>query len=125
MEQVTIINTMKDFNNACVRGDLLSIVKSKNHPELLNAGFYSACRGGHKDLAELMITKGAKHWNDGLRAGCEEGHLEIVELMITKGASDYNSGLNNACFRGHKDLVKLMILQGANRCGCRKSITEH
>ena len=49
--------------------------------------FFVACLVGHKRLAELMIVKGADHWNDGLAAACQGGHKELVELMIAKGTS--------------------------------------
>ena len=33
-----------------------------------------------------MISKGANDWNYGLDGACEGGHKEIVNYMISKGA---------------------------------------
>jgi len=52
----------------------------------LNEGLFRACRGGHRDLAELMIKKGATDLNWGLEGACEGGHRELAEWMIEKGA---------------------------------------
>ena len=56
-----------------------------------NEGLYSACSGGHKELA-IMIARGASDWNGGLYYACEGGHKDLAELMIAKGADDWNWG---------------------------------
>ena len=71
-------------------------------------------RSGHKELVELMISKGADNWNDGLAGACQGGHTEIVKLMIKKGATNWNGGLYRACKGCHKELIELMIIKGAN-----------
>ena len=43
--------------------------------------------GGHRELADLMIEKGATDWNWGLRMACYGGHRELADLMIEKGAT--------------------------------------
>jgi hypothetical protein len=78
----------------------------------MNWELRNACFRGHKELAELMILKGATNWDSGLRAACEGGRKELAELMILKGANDWNCGLQLACLCGHKELVELMILNG-------------
>ncbi len=35
-----------------------------------------------------MIFKGAAYWNGGLWHACEEGQKEMADLMISKGAAD-------------------------------------
>ncbi len=75
-----------------------------------NWGLEGACKGGHLDIIELMIDKGA---NWGLEGACKGGHLDIIELMIEKGAKDWNWGLEGACEGGHLDIIKLMIKKGA------------
>ena len=62
-----------------------------------------------------MISKGANNWNNGLYGACIGGHKEIVELMISKGARiigilDYIEHVK----RGHIEIVELMISKGAN-----------
>jgi len=77
-------------------------------------GFVCACCYGNQDIVELMIEKGANNWNLGLFGACRGGHQEIVQLMITMGATDWNGGLYAACEHGHKEIVELMIKKGAN-----------
>jgi hypothetical protein len=80
-----------------------------------NWGLEGACWGGHRDLVELMIDKGADLWDEGLVAACRGGHRDLVEWMIDKGADDWNWGLEAACHGGHRDLVELMITKGDER----------
>ena len=54
----TIIDTQKQFNQACRNGDILSILRSKKKWEW-NCGLFDACEGGHMDIVQLMIDKGA------------------------------------------------------------------
>ena len=140
-QRTIIINTLFDFIQACKEGDYLSIINFKpslvwlnygfnrickgGHKELVNLmigkgvtnwnkGFFEACRGGHKEIAELMIVKGATHYDYGFFGACQGGRKDIVELMISKGVYDWNHGLSGACQGGRKDIVELMIAKGAN-----------
>jgi len=114
------------LEGACIGGhkDLakLMIAKGANN---LDRCLQSACQEGHKDLAELMIVSGASEFNWGLRGACRGGYKDLAELMIASGARDFDGGLSSACPEGHKDLVDLMIAKGAKRCHCGKSIEEH
>ena len=93
---------------------------------LWNYGLYGACQGGHMDIVNLMIEKGADRWNSGLVYACSGGHIAIVKLMIEKGANQWNWGLEAACVGGHIDIVKIMIEKGATQCVyCKKSIEKH
>ncbi len=80
----------------------------------MNNGLCGACAGGHKNIALLMISKGATNWNDGLLSACEDGHKELAKLMLDNGANNYNEGLHNACFSGKRELQLFMILNGAD-----------
>ena len=68
-----------------------------------NRGLYAACIGGHKDIAVIMIRKGAKNFNMGLRLACIYGHKDLVELMITNGAWALNSNLEFAQTRPQRN----------------------
>lgn len=78
------------FKMACEGGNiqvLRYIVKGKeNWEKLWITGLYDACKGGNREVIELVIEKGGKNWTDGLFGACEKGHFEIVKLMIDKGA---------------------------------------
>jgi hypothetical protein len=52
----------------------------------------------------------------GLKGACIGGHKELAELMIARGANDWNYGLSGACFAGHKELAEFMIARGARDC---------
>jgi hypothetical protein len=106
----------RGLHNACrtYEGkELAELMISKGATDW-NIGLHFACEGGCKELAELMISKGATDWNIGLRHACFGGHKELAELMILKGANDWNSGLQLTCLGGCKELAELMILKGAN-----------
>lgn len=78
-----------------------------------NSALDVACEGGHIELVDLMIFKGANDWNRGLGAACIGGHKELVEFMISKGANDFDWGWLLAWTKGHKEIMKLMISKGA------------
>jgi ankyrin repeat protein len=67
-----------------------------------------------------MIQKGAYNWNEGLWRACRGGHREIAELMIEKGGDLY-LGLHGACLDGRRDMVEWMIQKGANPQNCTLS----
>ena len=91
-----------------------------------NYGLYCASSGGHLNLVNLMISKGANDWNKGLLSACYGGNQNVVDLIISKGGNNWNSGLYGACWRSNQNLVNLMILKGADYCFyCRKSMEEH
>jgi hypothetical protein len=49
-----------------------------------NTAIYCAARGGHKDLVEYFISKGADNWNYGMRGAAEGGHKELEEWFKQK-----------------------------------------
>ena len=81
-----ILKTQKEFEQACKHGHILSILRS-NRKCNWNLGLQVACNGGHMDIVQLMIEKGADNWNWGLQYACQDGHMDIVKLMIGKGAT--------------------------------------
>jgi purine nucleoside permease len=107
------------FLGACRGGHLdLANLMIANGATNWDRGLREACRGGHLDLANLMIANGATNWNRGLHGACRGGHRTLVACMIGKGASTWNRGLWEACRHGHGDLVSLMIKKGATNCVC-------
>lgn len=55
-----------------------------------------------------------------LHFACLRGHRDIADLLLQRGAdidargNDRATPLDDACFKGHKDVVKLLISRGAN-----------
>lgn len=104
-----------------------------------NWGLVSACYGGHKEIAELMIEYGATNFTESLQI-CENlevikllvsktakikgwticmenaasnGDLEIVEYFINRGVRSLDTALLNACRHGHLEVAKLLVKNGA------------
>jgi hypothetical protein len=52
-----------------------------------------------------MIEKGARDWNLGLKYAyaCEGGHLDLVQLMIEKGATNQNTSEKYPKFRTYRE----------------------
>ena len=46
--------------------------------------------------------------NNGLRAASSGGHMDIVQLLIAKGADDWNRALKGASLGGHMDIVRYL-----------------
>ena len=51
-----------------------------------------AARGGHKDLVNLFISKGANDWDMGMHGAAQGGHKDLVEYFISKGANNWDYG---------------------------------
>src|ERR1700679_3012975 len=67
------------------------------------------------NLIESIILMGNRcNWNDGLEGACRGGHKEIADYMISKGANDWDWGLEGACLGNRKEMADYMILKGAN-----------
>lgn len=70
-------------------------------------GMVRAIQGGHIDIVEFMISKGAKDWNNGLITAINNGYLDVVQLMISKGADIElvrQTGLTRAILLGHLNI---------------------
>jgi hypothetical protein len=73
-----------------------------------------AANGGHRDLVDLFIQRGATNWKWGMYRAAEGGHRDLVDFFIKKGATDWNWGMSGAAEGGHRDLVDFFIQKGAN-----------
>ena len=78
-----------------------------------NWGMRWAAFGGHRDLVDFFIEKGASDWEEGMRSAARGGHKDLVEFFIARGASDWDFGMYSAALGGHKDLVDFFIVKGA------------
>jgi ankyrin repeat protein len=72
---------------------------------------------GNLELAKLMIKKVDNFLYWGLWGAYQGGHLDLVEWMILKGANDRNT-LWGACQAGNRDLAEIMIQRGADPDKC-------
>jgi hypothetical protein len=85
-----------------------------------------ACQEGHRDVAELLLDRGAdvgQAKQDGTTAlilACEKGHRDVAELLLDRGAdvgqADENgmTALMWACQKGHLDVATLLFEKSAD-----------
>ncbi len=106
----------RDLKQLALDGNY-QVVHQKKYRNLLRA-----CKGGHRDIVDLMIKNGATDWNGGLGGACRGGHRDLVDLMIKNGATYWNWGLREACEGGHRDLVDQMIKNGATNWNWLKAL---
>lgn len=85
---------------------------------------HAAAYNGYKDVAELLLTKGADvnaktntAWTP-LHVAAYSGHKDVVELLLTKGADIYAKASNGwtplraAAKAGHKGMAELLRQYG-------------
>ena len=88
---------------------------SKGATNYWNFGMSSAAENGHRDIVDLMISKGANIWNTGMISAIKNRHRDLVDFFIEKGANDWDLGLEYAARSGHQDLVDFFIEKGAGK----------
>lgn len=109
------MSSRNTLRKACKSGNIKSVNRFLKRTQDWNSGLYGACEGGHMDLVELMISKGANEWHGAMGSACHGGNLEIVKLIAPKtdryGSLQY--GLREACLAGHFEIVKYLFSKGA------------
>ena len=128
------------IHSAAARGDLAGVQAELNNGADVNAKFreglvfhcgtplHYAVDGGYKEVAELLINKGAdvqskdKCGESALHTAAIRGYEDIAELLIANGA-DVNAKdrsdrtpLHKAVtfFHYHKEVAELLIAEGAD-----------
>ena len=79
----------------------------------VDTALFMAAEGGHHDIVELMIEKGATSFNDALCSAAYRGHRDIIKLMIEKGATSFNDAIYAAGQSGHRNIVELLKQKAA------------
>jgi hypothetical protein len=85
-----------------------------------------AAMGGHVEMSELLLSKGANAAADDrfggtpLHRASHEGHKDVVELLLSKGMDATvkdkfgATPLHQASDRGRRDVVELLLSKGAD-----------
>ena len=115
-----LLKKLKDINidfimaYACQGGNIdmvnLMIARGACH---WNWGLERACAGNNPDIADMMIQHGAYSFDSCLLFACSSNSRQLVDKMITLGATDFDGGLAYACLYGHRTLAEYMISKGA------------
>ena len=128
------IDARRQTIEAMDKGDGETVCKLvKAHPELFdakandgNTPLHFAAALGHKDVAELLLAKGAdvnaKAYNGfvPLHVAAAKGQKDLAELLLAKGAdvnakdNDGMTPLHWAARYGYKDLVEMLLAKGAD-----------
>jgi ankyrin repeat protein len=105
----------------------------KDNPDLVSSKddygstpLHLAAYEGHKDVAELLLAKGAEvnatdiDGSTPLHLAAYEGHKDMAELLLANKANVNardNKGqtpLHEAAVKGYKDVVELLLANGAD-----------
>ena len=108
-----VINNTTDW---AAKGGHLNIVQLMldKGADNFNWAMNSAAAGGHRDIVQLMLDKGANDFKRAMKYAALRGHIDIVQLMLDKGADNFNEAMSYAALGGHIDIVQLMLDKGAN-----------
>lgn len=101
---------------AAQRGNKEIVELLIDHVNVLIYGFTMAyaAKGGHEDIVQMMLEKGADNYDDTMAYAALGGHLNIVDWMLWLGARDHNTAMVYAAAGGHREIVRLMLSLGAN-----------
>jgi len=103
----------RELLEAARQGSLESINELIKQGANVNFGMFGAAEGGHKELVDLFVKKGANNWNYWMCGAAKGGQKELVDLFVKKGATDWNWGMRCAAKGDHKELVDLFVKNGA------------
>ena len=84
------LNHFQLFKYGCENGDTQTIeylIENDGTTIAKENYFELTCEMGDVQNVKLMIEKGARDWDRGLEGACLGGHLDLTELMIEKGAT--------------------------------------
>ena len=94
------------IKDACIEDDIKYLASANLIESVIkmgandwNSGLYGACKGGHNEMANYMVSKDAYIWDWGLYGACQGGHKEMADYMISKGAIEC---YNCFCIDSHK-----------------------
>ena len=74
----------KQIFEACKKGDIDEINNLSKREVDYNYGLYGACIGKHKNVIDLMISKGANDFMLAYMGACEGGDMEIIKNIFQR-----------------------------------------
>lgn len=113
----TYISVLDDIlKEACTQRNLKMIdtvfeyAQKKNVHICENIGLVGACAGGHIDVAEMMINKGANCFTAGLRASKSK---EMADLILSTQSPniDWEFALGDACRLDYREMAEMIVYE--------------
>jgi hypothetical protein len=105
MSITRLSGTNRYFHQLLKNNNNVVVWKNNIKREHIEWCLWKASHGGHRDLVDLFIAKGANDWDIALYRASRGGHRDLVDLFIAKGANDWNWALHAAIEGGHQDLI--------------------
>ena len=96
------------FPNGLSRSKYLIFYRHRNDRYRTDYITTDAAFGGHKDIVEMMLKKGAIDYGEAMMAAARGGHKDIVERMLDLGATEYDNAMIKAVVGGHKEIKELI-----------------
>ena len=82
----------------------------QNKPGMIyESAMLSAAEGGHADIVNSMLAKGANNFDAAMRYAAQGGHLNIVKMMVEQGATGFTSALIEATRHDQLEIVKYLL----------------
>ncbi|XP_046348408.2 ankyrin-1-like [Haliotis rufescens] len=95
--------------------------------------FHAACRGGHVDMVEYVLSRftfdinkrGKYKGRTALMMAVEKGNMKVFDLLLTKQCDvfvvdeDNDNILHVACMGGHAEMVKYIVSKGYFDINCK------
>lgn len=104
------------LEQAAYDGDLdqvKNLLAQEENEYVRNYALRLAVRGRHREVAELLISNGARN---ALYVAAAEGDVSLVKDLLARGSSENerDSALHAAAWGGHKEAAELLLAAGAN-----------
>lgn len=79
--------------------------------DVMMAGLMGAARGGHLDLVQFFVERGADDWDFAIEAAARGGDGKIIAFILEKSKGNFNPGcgLCGAARSGRLELVKFFL----------------
>lgn len=84
------------------------VLKKAGHVHIWNVGLIGASIGGHRDLIDFFIDKGAENFNSALIGSIAGKNLDIVKFLISKGANNLGEALQEAINENNDEIINYL-----------------
>jgi len=75
----------------------------------LNNGLNGACAGGHINIIELLLNKGARFYEWGLSGATDSYNVPIIKMMIELGATELENTITKTITKNDTELFDYLV----------------